>query len=441
MSKRNGPPKASGLVAAAAAAALLLPLCYTTGDAQSAARRATRPAVVNPKTAAVRAATAEVLKETSEIRQLPVLRPVRSGAQSREEIEQMLVRNLNENTTPEELRASERTLKKLGLVPPDFQLRPFMLRLLVEQVAGYYDPRTKGFYLADWIDLDGQRPVMAHELTHALQDQHFNLRRFEKWPEHDSDAELAAHALIEGDAMVLMTQYVVKSPARQLAMIRSFLTGESGSTEQFDKAPRVLRESLLFPYTQGSVWAGQVYKRGGWEAVSRAYTELPASTEQILHPEKYFAGEAPSKIAFKDVSAVLGRGWQVADHDVNGEWGYFLVLDEFLKAREASQTAAAGWQGDRFALYLGPAGGDVLLTHQTAWDTEQDAAEFFEAYAKRTSARYKVEPSADEATPNRRLWATGEGSVLMELNGKGVLIVEGAPDAAKAEAVVMALAK
>ena len=440
MSKRNGPPKALGLVAAAAAAALLLPLCYTTGAAQRAARRATRPAVVNPKTAAVRAATAEVLKETSEIRQLPVLRPVRSGAQSREEIEQMLVRNLNENTTPEELRASERTLKKLGLVPPDFQLRPFMLRLLVEQVAGYYDPRTKEFYLADWIDLDGQRPVMAHELTHALQDQHFNLRRFEKWPEHDSDAELAAHALIEGDAMVLMTQYVVKSPARQLAMIRSFLTGESGSTEQFDKAPRVLRESLLFPYTQGGAWAGQVYKRGGWEAVSRAYTELPASTEQILHPEKYFAREAPSKIAFKDVSAVLGRGWQVADHDVNGEWGYFLVLDEFLKAREASQTAAAGWQGDRLALYLGPAGGDVLLTHQTAWDTEQDAAEFFDAYAKRTSARYKVQPFGDTA-PARRLWQTDEGSVLMELSGKSVVIVEGAPDAAKAEAVVRALLK
>ena len=163
----------------------------------AAAGQKARPAAVNPKTAAVREATVEVLRETSELRKLPVLRQVRSGAQSRAEIEQMLVRNLNENASTEEMRASELVLKKLGLAPADFQLRPFIIKLLAEQVAGYYEPKTQEFYLADWIDLDGQKPVIAHELTHALQDQHFNLRRFEKWPEHDSDAELAAHSLVE----------------------------------------------------------------------------------------------------------------------------------------------------------------------------------------------------------------------------------------------------
>jgi hypothetical protein len=436
MSKRKRLSVSARWVVSATQAALALTLCAAPGVAQQA-----KTAAVNPKTAAIRAASAEVLTETSGIRKLSVIRPVRSGAQSRAEIEQMLIRNLNESTTPEELQASETTLKKLGLVPPDFQLRPFMIRLLTEQVAGYYDPRTKEFYLADWIDLDGQRPVMAHELTHALQDQHFDLRRFEKWPDHDSDAELAAHALIEGDAMLLMTQYVIRSPARQLAMIRSFLAGESGSTEQFDKAPRVLRESLLFPYSQGALWAGQLHKRGGWELVSRAFKELPASTEQILHPEKYFAHEAPMKVPMKDVSSVLGKGWRALENDVNGEWGYFLILDEFLKSKDESQRAAEGWHGDRFALYLGPANGDVVLTNKTVWDTEKDALEFFDAYVKRTSARYKTEPADSATNPRRRVWTTQEGSVLVELSGRNVLIVEGAPTSDKANAVIGALIK
>jgi hypothetical protein len=113
-------------------------------------------AVVNPRSASVMAATVEVLKETGEIRQLEALRAVKSGAQSRAEIERMLVRNLDEQSTPAELHASEVALKKLGLVPADFEFRSFLIALLTEQVAGYYEPKTQEFYLADWIDLDGQ---------------------------------------------------------------------------------------------------------------------------------------------------------------------------------------------------------------------------------------------------------------------------------------------
>ena len=432
MSKRNF-LRALGLALAASALALSLP---PAGAAQRAAKRRA-PRAVNPKTAAVREATAEVLKETSELRKLPVLRQVRSDAQSRAEIEQMLIRNLNRTTTPEELRMSDLELKKLGLVPPDFELRPFMIKLLTEQVAGYYDPRTGEFHLADWIDLDGQKPVMAHELTHALQDQHFNLRRFEKWPKHDSDAELAAHALIEGDAMVAMTHYVLRSPLRQLAMLKSMVLG-GGSTEVYDSAPRVLRESLVFPYVQGSAWAGEVYRRGGWEQVSASYKQLPQSTEQILHPEKYFAREAPVKLAVKNISAALGKGWKLGDHDVNGEWGYYLVLDEFLQSKADSQKAAAGWGGDRYVLYTGPRPADILLAQKTVWDTEQDAREFFDAYAQRTSKRYGAEP-ADASDPARRVWKTKEGGVLIELSGKNVTILEGVPEGADAKALAAML--
>jgi hypothetical protein len=390
------------------------------------------------KTSAVQAATAEVLRETSEVRQLRVLRRVRSGAQSRDEIEQMLVRNLDRDSTPEKTRASELTLKKLGLLPADFQLRPFIVKLLSEQVAGYYDPRTRHFYLADWIDLDAQKPVIAHELTHALQDQHFDLRRFERWPKHDGDAELAAHALIEGDATLTMMQYVSRDLRRQLAMLRSLVGGGAGSTEVYDSAPRVLRESLIFPYTQGAAWVGAVHRRGGWEMVSAAYRRLPASTEQILHPEKYFAGEAPRRVQLRDLSTALGRGWRMADNDVNGEWGCYLLLDEMLKAADVSRRAAEGWGGDRYALYRGPGAGDTLVAQKTVWDTEQDAAEFFDAYARRTTVRYGVAP-AETAQPSERMWQTGEGAVLVKREGATVIILEGVPAGANARALARML--
>ena len=441
MSKKIGSRKLVSTVLTLALAAFLL----LTGGAGVGARQRAKPAgvaakaaSVNPKTAAVREATAEVLRETSELRRLPILRPVRSGAQSRAEIEQMLVRNLDESESPEEMRASEITLKKLGLVPADFQLRPFIIKLLTEQVAGYYDPKTQEFYLADWIDLDGQKPVMAHELTHALQDQHFNLRRFENWPKHDSDAELSAHSLVEGDASLLMVQYMTRSPARQLAFMKSMVMGGAGSTEEIERAPRVLRETLLFPYFQGMSWTAQLYRRGGWDEVSAAFTKLPKSTEQILHAEKYFAGEEPLKVSIRDISTTLGKGWREADNDVEGEWGFYLLLDEFLNSADVSKKAAEGWGGDRYALFLGPNKSDVLVAQKTVWDTEQDAREFFDAYARRTTKRYGVEPS-EVAESGRQFWKTKEGGVIVEQTGASVLILEGVPEGVDAESLVRVL--
>jgi hypothetical protein len=196
--------------------------------------------------AAIVSTTAAILKETSEIRELSILRAVKSGAQSRSEIERMIIKNLDTDTTPAEMHATEVLLKAFGLAPENFAYRSFLIKLLTEQVAGYYDPKAQQFYLADWIELEGQKPVMAHELTHALQDQHFNLQRFEKWPKGDSDAELAAHALIEGDATLAMTLYMAKNPLIALAFVRS-LGSQAASSDQFKQAPRALRESLLFP--------------------------------------------------------------------------------------------------------------------------------------------------------------------------------------------------
>ena len=438
-----------------------------TGSAQRAPQQSATTTSA-ARNAALIAATVDVLKETSEIRQLSILRPVESSTQSRAEIERTLIKNLDEDMTAAQAHASEVTLRKLGLAPAEFQYRALMIRLLTEQVAGYYDPKTQQFHLADWIDLDGQKPIMAHELTHALQDQHFNLRRFDHWPKGDSDAELAAHALIEGDATLVMALYVANNPLRALAFLKSL--GATGlPSEELDKAPRALRETLLFPYQDGEKWVSVLYKQGGWDRVSKAFIELPRSTEQILHPEKYFAHEPPVKVTLPDVASFLdtssssseNRGrrsevgqdlrtarlpaWKRLDSDVDGEWGFYLILDQFLKSPAESRRAAAGWGGDRFALYEGPRG-EAMLVSLSVWDTESDAREFFDAYVKRTELRYSdstwIEPSFNAQSPAlSKSFSTSEGVVSMEVRGGRVLILEGVPSRADVKSLKATLWK
>src|ERR1043165_1671671 len=158
--------------------ALLILLCLCTGSFLPLGHAQTGAAGTT-QNAAIVSTTAAVLKETSELRELSILKAVKSGAQSRADIERMIIKNLDADTTPAEMHAAEVLLRAYGLAPKDFAYRSFLIKLLTEQVAGYYDPKAQQFYLADWIELEGQKPVMAHELTHALQDQHFNLKRFE----------------------------------------------------------------------------------------------------------------------------------------------------------------------------------------------------------------------------------------------------------------------
>ena len=369
----------------------------------------------------------QIIAEIGALRGLKPLQPIKSGAKSRKEIEAMVIQNFNEEMTPEEFDADKKMLVAFGLIPKDFQYREFMVKLLTEQIAGFYDPKKKELNLADWNNLELQKPIMAHELTHALQDQHFDFRRFEKMPKGQGDYEMAIHSLIEGDATALMLEYMIKPmgvtlsklPPEAVTQVNQQMN--SSGMEQLEKAPKVIRESLLFPYGQGLNFAYELVKARGWEGVSKAFKELPQSTEQVLHFEKYVKQEAPIKVQLADALPTLGAGWKRISLDVNGEYGYRVILSEYLPRGESDQ-AAAGWGGDQYALYEN--NGAVILAHLSVWDTAKDAEEFFKSYATRTVSRYKN--AKEVKKQNGVQFTTTDGETLIEKNGQAVLIIEGA---------------
>jgi hypothetical protein len=396
------------------------------GQASAGAATGRKPATT---AAEVTATTAELLAQVGKLRGLAVKQPVKSGVKSRAEIEQTVVRAFDESTTPEELATAAKAMTAFGLLPKDFRYREFMVRLLTEQVAGFYEPKTKEFFIADWNSIEVQKPVMAHELTHALQDQHFDLTRFEKWPDGDGDREMAIHALIEGDATALMLEYTVKPFGLDItklplsALKEMGAQGDNAGMAVFASAPRAVRDALVFPYAQGVIFAQAVIKERGWAGLSRVYAELPHSTEQVMHPHKYFARELPVKVELADLSPLLGKGWRRIDADISGEYGYSLVLAEYIPKDDADE-AAAGWGGDQYALYENAAG-EWLLAHLSVWDTEKDAGDFFAAYLERSGKRYAGFKEVASADANIKRAMTAEGEVYVERRGASVIAVEG----------------
>ncbi len=420
--------------AAMAIVPALLLIINTALIAQQPARATRNPpsSAGAAKAAEVAAAAGELLEEVSRLRGLKVLSPVKSGVKSRGEIEREIIRNFDESAKPEEIEAANKTLIAYGLAPKGFRYREFMIRLLTEQVAGFYRPKSKELFIADWNDLNQQKPILAHELVHALQDLHFDLRRFEEWPRGDSDRQSAIHALIEGDATGVMYNYQLKPSGTDITRLpdlagfadQSLIQAERAGQKVFVSAPASIRESLVFPYLYGSGFVQQLVKASGWEAVSQAFTELPQSTEQIIHFEKYVAREMPVKVRLPDIAAMLGPGWKRIDTDVNGEFGYFLILSEFIGKKEA-RPAAAGWGGDQSTLYENAAKDRLLIAHSSVWDSVKDAREFFEAYAKRTRKRYPNSRELPGQSPAERRFQTPDGETFIGLLDQSVLILEG----------------
>ncbi|HMM43978.1 MAG TPA: hypothetical protein PKA95_18940, partial [Thermomicrobiales bacterium] len=257
----------------------------------------------------------------------------------------------------------------------DLDLFNLYVDLLTERVLGYYDPETKELYIVnDEPELSalGEMTV-AHEMVHALQDQHTNLLALSD-DEVDGDRALAHSALIEGDAEVTATRYILEYFDRAQLMDLAIESG-GASSDVLDSAPAYVRDSLYFPYIQGVEFATQLYQIRGVDGQTAALADPPSSSEQILHPEKYLdERDEPLTVVIQDLEPILGNGWKQARADTIGEFDLRVLLRE--NGAQDAEGAAAGWGGGQYSLYSGPAASDALVAVTVEWDTDADAGEF-----------------------------------------------------------------
>jgi hypothetical protein len=333
---------------------------------------------------------AKLLKGAEEYRGLKAKTPVAAGTVDSRRLKEKVAVSIAEDYTPEELRSLETSLKAFGLLPESLDLQRYLPELLTSQVAGFYDPVRK--YLAlvrpgKKMPAGADDTILVHELTHALQDQHFDLHRFEGG-DPMSDAGTALTALVEGDATLVMLDFQMGGRAESIpgtAEAMERMMAEPGKViaasqdfpgaKEIATAPVWLRDTLLFSYFQGSAFCVSTRRRGGQPLLDYAYTtDPPRSTEQILHPDKWHTRrDDPVVLRLPDLTAEL-PGYRKAAEGVMGELSLRILLRETLKSVDRSNAAAAGWGGDRFAVY--EKDGVRLVAWVTEWDTEADAAEF-----------------------------------------------------------------
>lgn len=303
----------------------------------------------------------------------------------RSQLRPYLVSLLEKEHARDEMEKDRIVMVMLDLLKEKDDLYNLWLGLMDEQILGLYDFDAKEMRLVGvGSDLKPMDEVaLSHEYVHALQDQSFGIGEKMRQLKDDSEKVGALQALTEGDATLAMTVYAQKHLTQQQI---AGLSQQGGGTsqEKLKSAPPVLRHSLLFPYEQGALFAAALAQTGGWPAVDKAYGNLPTTTEQIMHPQKYTSAEGARTVELPRVAPVLGDGWTVHVEDTLGELGVYSYLANGIEDSRA-RKAAAGWGGDKLALFRN--GNDYALVLQFAWDTSSEATEFMTALRDLRQAR------------------------------------------------------
>ena len=339
--------------------------------------------------------------DVAAIRQLSFKRPVVYESLDRAGIRQVVAGKLSEQYSDQEIQNISTGYSAFGLLPPDFPLKQTYINLLGEQIAAFYDQHQHKLFMFQDANLENaqNRVILAHELTHALQDQNFGLLNLALEIKDNDDRAAAASALIEGDATLVMSQYMVKDLTwRTLTDTVSFSATQS--MEEIRKAPHYLREMLVFPYIKGQQFCGAVFERGGFAALSAVYANPPVSTAQILHPEKYFAETREDPIAVKFGDTTF-RGSKPVVDNVLGEIGTRILFAQASDADFAEETAA-GWRGDR---YLAFDGGKELVW-RTVWRSPEAAMAAVNAFRRAFQQRFEgPQPTGVRPVEETDLWA------------------------------------
>ena len=295
-------------------------------------------------------------------------------SQPRDSVRAFLERRFHEDLPDAELLGMERSYKAFGLIPASMDVRRFMLDLLTEQVAGYYDPKAKTLYVVEGGDEAVTGVTLSHELVHALQDQHFNLDSLMQ-SRDDNDRLTTGQAIVEGQATLEQLGAMIGSDTAITALpggwdrVRQMIRDMQGSMPVFASAPTIFQETLIFPYLTGA----EFMRRFKVDAKGESpFSRMPVSTEQLLHPERYFnERDDPTKVVLP--APLLGT----VEYENNlGEFETRILLFEFLKDQASAVRGAAGWDGDRYVLIKTPRGDAIAWV--SVWDNSIDAAEFFD---------------------------------------------------------------
>ncbi|WP_374688523.1 Ig-like domain-containing protein [Promineifilum sp.] len=382
--------------------------------------------------AAVRAA---VEANVSALRGLEPLEPIAPVVLTRDELRDRVTADFAADVTAEETRADVLALSAFDFMAPDYDLYGAQVRLQSEGILGFYDPETAEFVVVnDGALLDPEAQwTHAHEFVHALQDQHYQLDDLSD-ESLDSEARAAVRALAEGEAELVQYLYLFQGEYFTEEEAGAILSGgEEADGDFLSDLPPVLVSDLAFPYTSGVEFVADLYREDGFAAIDAAWANPPRSTEQILHPDRYRAGDAPQLVALAPLTDTLGVGWEQIDEDILGEFYLRQYLGQQLE-EAAVERAATGWGGDRYAVYANEESGGLVMVLQLVWDTPADAEEFAAAYPLYPAARHDAEPQpqADGST----CWVGEE--VICFRHSEGVSLIVRAPDSATAARVLAA---
>lgn len=363
-------------------ALLVLPLLAAACRGQGRARDEER----------LRASIDDLLPRVEALSGLEARAPVRMAMRDRAELREYVAARMEEELPPAELEGIEGAYRAFGLLPDTLDLHALMLDLLTEQVLGYYDPATETLYLVSGVPRDALEPVLVHELVHALQDQHVDLDSLVA-RERGNDRQTAAQAALEGHATLVMVALLAERQARRPVSpdmlpdlkreLGPALEAENEQFPVFRSAPRILRETMLFPYLEGAAFVQALWRAdpsGGRPAPLGPL--LPQSTEQVMHPRERFieARDEPTELTLGAGDGGGGGGdWRLVYENTLGELETGILLSEHLGA--GAERAAQGWDGDRYRLLEAPGGGRALVWY-SVWDDAGAAEAFAAAYRR-----------------------------------------------------------
>jgi hypothetical protein len=364
-----------------------------------------------------------IAQELTVISGMQLHHPVPCDFITKEKISEFLNKRVKEVAKPEEIRAEELTLKKFGLVPQDFDLAKSTVDLLTEQAAAFYDYDKKKLFITESTPSDTQEPVLAHELSHALADQNFNLAKFIRQGRKNDDGSTARLAVMEGQATWLMSEFLARKAGQSLksspslvSMMSTMSDSGAGQYPVYDSAPLYLRLTLVFPYTKGMLFQNAVFQKDSQYGFAEVFRRAPVSTQQILHPDKYFASVKPTEPDLPDPH--LPHGYKGLVGGCLGELEHQILLEQ-LMGKDRAAELAAHWRGSSFELTENRKAERVVLLYAVEWDSEESARQYFTAYQELMRKKWKktaVTSRSDDAVQG-----TGDDG-RFELRRRGAVV-------------------